>query len=228
MNKIGIDIGHNVAYDGGALGFRDENELNRLVGNLVISKLKNVGFEVVNCTPGAASSLKDSLRQRCNVANNANVDLFISIHHNTGGGEGAEALVYKDGLGSQVGVAVLSEIQKLGYRNRRIKYRPDLYVLKHTIMPAVLIECAFVDSRNDMNRFSHVKMAEAIASGVCKIFGVSSGEENINEKVYHTVQKGDTLWGIARKYGVSVEEIARVNGIKNVNLIRTGERIKIC
>lgn len=227
MNKIGIDIGHNVAYDGGALGFRDENELNRLVGNLVISKLKNVGFEVVNCTPGAASSLKDSLRQRCNVANNANVDLFISIHHNTGGGEGAEALVYKDGLGSQVGVAVLSEIQKLGYRNRRIKYRPDLYVLKHTIMPAVLIECAFVDSRSDIDRYSHVDMADAIVRGICRAFGVSSSNVNNSGSIYYTVHKGDTLWGIARKYGVSVERLVELNNIKNKDLIMIGEKIII-
>ena len=227
MKKIGIDIGHNVEYDGGALGFRDENELNRLVGNLVISKLKNVGFEVVNCTPRTAGSLKDSLSQRCNVANNANVDLYISIHHNAGGGTGAEALVFKDGLGTKVGTAVLKEIQKLGYKNRDIKYRPDLFVLKHTSMPALLIDCAFVDSRSDMDRYSHVEIADAIVIGICRAFGVSSINVNNSGRIYYTVNKGDTLWGIARKYGVSVEEIARVNNIKNVDLIGVGQRIRI-
>ena len=76
--KIGIDIGHNVPYDGGAVGFKDENELNRLVGNLLINKLREVGIEVINCTPNNASSLGNSLYQRCNVANSTNVDLFIT------------------------------------------------------------------------------------------------------------------------------------------------------
>ena len=227
MKKIGIDIGHNVAYDGGALGFREENELNRLVGNLVISKLRGNGFEVVNCTPRVASSLKDSLSQRCNVANNSNVDLFISIHHNAGGGEGAEALVYKDGLGSQVGIEVLKQIQKLGYKNRGIKYRPDLFVLKHTVMPAVLIECAFVDSRSDMDRYSHVEIADAIVIGICRTFGVSSSNVNNSGRNYYTVKKGDTLWGIARKYGVSVERLVELNNINNKDLIMIGEKIII-
>lgn len=98
--------------------YRNVDELNYLVGNLVICKLREKGFDVVNCTPGAVKSLGYSLSQRCNIASNTNVYLCISIHHNASGGEGSEALVYKEGLGSQVGIAVLCEVQKLGYRNR--------------------------------------------------------------------------------------------------------------
>ena len=43
----------------------------------------------------------------------------------------------------------------------------------------------------------------------------------------HKVQKGETLSAIAARYGVSVDEIANANNIKNKNLIRTGQILNI-
>jgi len=43
----------------------------------------------------------------------------------------------------------------------------------------------------------------------------------------HYVQYGETLLGIAQMYGVSVWEIARLNGIFNLNLIYAGQRLLI-
>lgn len=45
--------------------------------------------------------------------------------------------------------------------------------------------------------------------------------------VYYTVQRGDTLWGIARRYRTCPKRIARINGIKNANLIYPGQVLKI-
>ena len=43
---LAIDIGHNVPYDTGAVGIRREDDLNRLVGNALISKLRERGIKV--------------------------------------------------------------------------------------------------------------------------------------------------------------------------------------
>ena len=44
----------------------------------------------------------------------------------------------------------------------------------------------------------------------------------------HTVRKGDTLWGIARQYGVGLTALIRANPqIKNPNLIYPGEEVKV-
>ena len=43
----------------------------------------------------------------------------------------------------------------------------------------------------------------------------------------YTVKSGDTLSGIAQKYGTTVGAIASTNGIKNVNLIYPGQVLHI-
>lgn len=58
----------------------------------------------------------------------------------------------------------------------------------------------------------------------------STVEKNTNEKhktLTYTVKKGDTLSAIAKKYSVSVEKLARINKIHNVNMLRIGAKLKI-
>lgn len=43
----------------------------------------------------------------------------------------------------------------------------------------------------------------------------------------YEVQRGDTLWGVARKFGVSSSELAALNGISNANFIRVGQLLQI-
>lgn len=46
--------------------------------------------------------------------------------------------------------------------------------------------------------------------------------------LWHTVVRGDTLWGIARKYGVALNRIIALNpDIRNPNLIYPGQRVRI-
>lgn len=44
--------------------------------------------------------------------------------------------------------------------------------------------------------------------------------------VYHTVRQGDTLWGIARQYGASIQRIKGLNDLRSNNL-RPGQRIRV-
>ena len=57
--------------------------------------------------------------------------------------------------------------------------------------------------------------------------------ENLDKKrletrtTYHKVKRGETLGGIARRYGVTVNQLMRWNGIKNAAHIREGQRLRI-
>ena len=45
---------------------------------------------------------------------------------------------------------------------------------------------------------------------------------------WHTVRKGETLWGIARSYGTTVSQLLKWNGtIKNPNLIYVGQKVRV-
>lgn len=49
-----------------------------------------------------------------------------------------------------------------------------------------------------------------------------------NEKyIYHTIRQGDTLWEIATRYKVSMDQIKNLNNIKNANSLKPGQKIKV-
>src|SRR5688572_33359657 len=43
----------------------------------------------------------------------------------------------------------------------------------------------------------------------------------------YTVEDGDTLWGLARRFGVSVSQLAHSNGISDVHYIRSGSVLRL-
>lgn len=52
-------------------------------------------------------------------------------------------------------------------------------------------------------------------------------EYSAAEAARYRVQRGDTLYGIAQRYGTSVSVLVRINGIKNPGLIYPGQLIKL-
>lgn len=165
--KYGIDIGHNCPPDIGARGIRQEDNLTMEVGTRVISKLKSLGHQVIDCKPRRASSVGNSLEQRCNIANSNRVDIYVSIHFNSFNRQanGTEVFAVSD-TGRRIAQPVLNNIVKLGYVNRGVKDGSHLYVLRYTNVPAILVECCFCDSQQDMNRYNADNLADAIVRGL--------------------------------------------------------------
>ena len=54
-----------------------------------------------------------------------------------------------------------------------------------------------------------------------------SGSSSSSSKQYYTIKYGDTLSGIAAKYGTSVSQLCSWNGIKNANKIYAGQKIRV-
>ena len=165
--KIAIDAGHNCRPDNGCTGLRQEDVLAMAVSRKLIHYLTEAGLTTVWCTPTKVSSVSDSLRQRVNKANGANVDYFFSIHFDCFNGKASGTGTFAmSSTGRKVGKAIVDEIAKLGYINRGVKDGSHLFVVKNTDAPAVLIECCFCDNERDIANLDIDDMARAISKGI--------------------------------------------------------------
>lgn len=184
--RYGVDKGHNCPHNIGAVSIKSEDDLTRAVGDKVIEYLRELGNKVTDCTPVTAKSQEDSLYMRVTVANRDNVDFFLSIHFNAGGGHGSEVFAISQ-KGKEVAQRVLNELVSLGFVNRGVKDGSKLYVVRHTDAPAMLIEVAFVDSKEDMDRVDTLgidKIARAIVKGITgQEVQESKPIENIVERI---------------------------------------------
>lgn len=84
------------------------------------------------------------------------------------------------------------------------------------------MEYGFLDSKGDdveQLKNDAEKFANATVDAILDYIGYGTG-------VNYTVQKGDSLWSIANKYGVSVEELKNANNLSS-NLLNVGQTLKI-
>ena len=175
--KINIHAGHNP--DGkvacGAVGLIKESTEARKVVKDVIRLLREKGYTVHNCTRNNGLNQSDVLYQIVQKCNKHKVDLDISIHFNSGAKDqkgngkttGVEFLIYSvSGAAYSRAKKVCNEIASLGFKNRGVKANTGLYFLRKTNAPAMLVECCFVDDKDDVHLYNYKKMAEAIVKGI--------------------------------------------------------------
>lgn len=165
--KINVHGGHSLKCRG-ASGLLDEVNEDRKVKNKVIELLRANGHTVYDCTDDVGATQNANLRNIVNKCNAHKVDLDISIHLNAGGGTGTEVYVYSNKSKAKDEATRIAEkiSNALGIRNRGVKERTNLYVLRKTKSPSLLIECCFVDNATDKAKWNVDKCAKAIVEGV--------------------------------------------------------------
>lgn len=168
--RINIHAGHNF-HTPGASGLFNETEEDRKVKNLVIEKLRTEGHMVYDCTDEDGTTERMNLANIVGKCNQHTVDCDVSLHFNSFNqkANGVEVLIYAFGSAVEnIAQRVADRIEELGYTKRAggVKERSDLYVLKHTSNPAMLVECCFCDSAKDAAMYSAETMANAIVAGI--------------------------------------------------------------
>jgi N-acetylmuramoyl-L-alanine amidase len=183
--KIYIDQGHNPENpNAGAVenGLR-EQDITYRVGEALAELLSaDPAFEVRLSRPTPTTSLgrsnSTSLRARVDDANAWGADYFISLHTNASSNadaSGVEAFAYsRPSRAFSLGEDIVENLSAAtGLRDRGMKVRPGLYVLRRTNMPAVLVEMGFISNPSDaalMNNNPEL-FARGIYNGIVEYLG---------------------------------------------------------
>lgn len=176
MSTYNIHAGHCPQGQGasGAVGILQESVEDRKVKNRVISALKGAGHTVYDCTCDEKTTAPDCLKKIVAKCNAHAVDLDVSIHLNSGRNDysgdsktgGVEVWCYNEKTKDIAASICASVSSALGITNRGVKYSQALYVLRKTNAPAILVECAFVDDKDDADHWNADKCGDAIASAI--------------------------------------------------------------
>ena len=217
LKKVFIGAGHGGA-DPGAIA-RDkqkEKDLNLSIAKACGAYLTARGVQVQY---SRTTDQDDPVSQEVAECNAFAPDLAVDIHNNAGGGDGAEAYHSISGVGKTLAVNILTEIAKLGQRSRGAKTRTnsagrDYYAfIRDTKAPAVIVECAFVDSADLAiidTEAERVRMGEAIARGILTTLGIADKAENppATARKLYRVQVG--AYQDKRNAEAEVERLARL------------------
>lgn len=186
---IALDAGHGNNTPGKRTpkfsdgSYMKENEFNKGTVKYLKTMLERCGFRTLDVAPEASDT---PLNVRTKRANDANANLYVSVHANAYGSSvwnsanGIETWVdEKEGKTLQVALKVQNEmIIATKLKDRGVKEsNGSLAVLRDTKMYAILVECGFMTNKWEAMLLKsedyRKKCAEAICKGICKFYGVA-------------------------------------------------------
>lgn len=179
--KVFIGVGHGGSDPGAVANGFKEKDLNLSIALACRDELERHG---VNVLMSRTKDENENLSEKTKECNDFDPRLALDIHNNAGGGDGAEVYYHVGGgTGKVLALNILDEVKEIGQNSRGAKVKTnssglDYYAfIRNTNAPAVIVECAFLDNKNDLQIIDTAaeqkKMGIAIAKGVLKTLGIA-------------------------------------------------------
>ena len=175
---IVVDAGHGGWDNGASFQGRLEKDDNLRLALEVRKQLEAMGAKVLMTR---STDVFVTLQDRAQMANQADADLFISLHrnsytHQTPTTKGVENFIYltaPEATSGRAATLVLDAVVEQGVQANRGVSRGNYYVVRRTSMPSMLLEMGFIINDEDNRLFDEklVPYANAIARGALAFFG---------------------------------------------------------
>lgn len=236
--KVVIDPGHGGADPGTSANGIVEKDYNLNISKYMANRLDELGIpNTLTRNTDETLSPSDRVNRIKGIYGTGNDVIVISNHLNSGGGDGAEviyALRNSDALSKRIADNMLLSGQNVRkFYQRRLPSNPSkdyYFIIRDTANnESILMEYAFVDStKDDVNQIknNYEGLAEAVVKSLAEYMGYNYFPPKSTETNYYIVQKGDTLWSIASKYGISVNKLKELNNL-STNLISVGQQLLV-
>lgn len=178
---VAIDSGHG-GIDPGKIGVGGIYEKNV---NLAIAKklkilLEQSGITVIMTRSDDNGLYNESdtnkkasdMKKRCSIINESNADAVVSIHQNSyvsGESRGAQVFYYKQSAEGKklAGIIQRHIVNEADTTNKRVeKADSTYYLLLHTNVPAVIVECGFLSNPEEAGKLNSDSYQQKIARGI--------------------------------------------------------------
>jgi len=168
-----IDAGHGGTDPGAVAGGYQEKSLNLNMSSYVKALFDDSEDYKVYYT--RTSDVNKSLKYRTDLANTLDADIFVSIHNNamnTPAFQGMETLYMPGGSTTKLSSISIAKIFHetllpiVDVADRGLKPRDGLYVLRHTKMPAIILELGFMTNPSDLAKITSPEVQQRVAEGI--------------------------------------------------------------
>ncbi len=217
MAKVFLGVGHGGSDPGAVANGFKEKDLNLSIALSCNEELVRHGVVTLM---SRTTDENDSLTEEIKECNAFAPDFAVDIHNNAGGGDGAEAYYHHGGgKGKTLAENILRQITLTGQNSRGVKTRKnsagrDYYgFIRETVCPAVIVECAFVDNRVDMQiidtEAEQKAMGVALAKGILATLGIAWIEPVVSVPEPEPAQKEETVFSdsLLEKFRAFLKEL---------------------